>query len=93
MQMGGLKQNGTVGPVTATTTQCHATRPMYHVITVFYGVIYYIEIEIVDSRGSFFVRFPLCNYLCKKYWLSYGLPQKYTTIGYLLTPLSLILLT
>ena len=58
MQKGGQKRNGTKGPVTAATTQCHATRPMYHEIL---GEIYRIWIEIVDSRGSFFVHFPLCN--------------------------------
>ena len=81
MQKGGLKRNGTKGPVTAATTQCHATRPMYHVIVeIFRGNFTKLKWKLWIKEAPFSSAFPYAM-TSKKYLLSYGLPQKYTTAG------------
>ena len=81
MQKGGLKRNGTKGPVTATTTQCHATRPKYHVSSEILGGITKFKWKLWIKEAPFSSAFPYAM-TSKKYLLSYGLPQKYTTAGY-----------
>ena len=58
MQKGGLKRNGTKGPVTATTTQCHATRPMYHVVIEILGEFTKFKLKLWIREAPFSSTFP-----------------------------------